>query len=59
MTQYNVHIDRELIYLASRIHLFTCKNCGYKSNDDRIAAMNLHQIGINYLIDNKVPVIVE
>ena len=42
-----------------KIHLFTCKNCGYKSNDDRIAAMNLHQMGINYLIDNKVPVIVE
>ena len=31
----------------------------YKSNDDRIAAMNLYQMGINYLIDNKVPVIVE
>ena len=42
-----------------KIHLFTCKNCGYKSNDDRIAAMNLHYMGINYLIDKKVPVIVE
>ena len=28
-----------------KIHLFTCKNCGYKSNDDRIGAMNLYQIG--------------
>ena len=24
-----------------KIHLFTCRNCGYKSNDDRIGAMNL------------------
>ena len=37
-----------------RIHLFTCKNCGYKSNDDRIGAMNLYRMGINYLID-RVP----
>ena len=42
-----------------KIHLFTCRNCGYKSNDDRIAAMNLHYMGINYLIDKKVPVLVE
>ena len=32
-----------------KIHLFTCKNCGYKSNDDRIGAMNLYRMGINYL----------
>ena len=37
-----------------RIHLFTCKNCGYKSNDDRIGAMNLYRMGINYLVD-RVP----
>ena len=42
-----------------KIHFFTCRNCGYKSNDDRIAAMNLHYMGINYLIDKKVPVLVE
>jgi len=30
-------------------HLFTCKACGYRSNDDRIAAMNLHRKGIEYL----------
>ena len=35
--------------------LFTCKNCGYKSNDDRIGAMNLYHLGINYLTDNQVP----
>ncbi len=38
-----------------RIHLFTCKNCGYKSNDDRIGAMNLYRMGINYLENSQVP----
>ena len=38
-----------------RLHLFCCKNCGYKSNDDRIGAMNLHRMGINYLEDSQVP----
>ena len=38
-----------------KIHLFSCKNCGYKSNDDRIGAMNLYRMGINYLEDNQVP----
>ena len=38
-----------------KIHLFTCKNCGYRSNDDRIGAMNLYRMGINYLADSQVP----
>ena len=38
-----------------KVHLFTCKNCGYKSNDDRIGAMNLYRMGINYLEDSQVP----
>ena len=38
-----------------KIHLFTCKNCGYKSNDDRIGAMNLYRMGISYLADSQVP----
>ena len=38
-----------------KMHLFTCKSCGYKSNDDRIGAMNLYRMGINYLSDNQVP----
>lgn len=38
-----------------KLHLFTCKTCGYQSNDDRIAAMNLYRMGINYLVDNQVP----
>ena len=38
-----------------KIHLFCCKNCGYKSNDDRIGAMNLYRMGINHLKDSQVP----
>ena len=38
-----------------KIHLFTCKNCGYKSNDDRIGAMNLYHMGIGYLEEAQVP----
>ena len=38
-----------------KIHLFTCKNCGYKSNDDRIGAMNLYRMGISYLAEAQVP----
>lgn len=33
-----------------KLHLFCCKNCGYKSNDDRIGAMNLHRMGIDLLV---------
>lgn len=29
-------------------HVFCCKKCSYTSNDDRIAAMNLHSMGIQY-----------
>jgi len=39
-------------------YLKICKNCGYKSNDDRIGAMNLYRMGINYLTDSQVPSIV-
>ena len=31
-----------------KLHIFTCGKCGYTSNDDRIAAMNLHSMGIQY-----------
>ena len=30
-------------------HIFRCRTCGYTSNDDRIAAMNLYRMGISYL----------
>ena len=32
-----------------KLHTFCCKNCGYAGNDDRVAAMNLHRKGLNYL----------
>lgn len=37
-----------------KLHLFTCKTCGYRSNDDRIGAMNLYRKGINYLVPDTV-----
>lgn len=30
---------------SKKLHLFCCRKCGYTSNDDRIAAMNLHRMG--------------
>lgn len=36
----------------NKIHTFKCKNCGYISNDDRIAAMNLYRKGLNYIEEN-------
>lgn len=37
-----------------KLHIFCCKNCGYKSNDDRIGAMNLHRMGIELLTPDAV-----
>lgn len=31
-----------------RAHAFACKRCGYRSNDDRVAAINLQSKGIQY-----------
>ena len=31
-------------------HIFCCKRCGYTSNDDRTAAMNLQWMGKQYLL---------
>ena len=31
-------------------HIFCCKTCRYRSNDDRIGAMNLHRNGIEYIV---------
>ena len=42
---------------ANRIkkqHLFCCRKCGYRSNDDRIGAMNLWRMGIQYLLGARV-----
>ena len=30
-------------------HIFICKSCGYRSNDDRIGAMNLCRLGSEWL----------
>lgn len=32
------------------LHVFSCGRCGYASNDDRVAAMNLHDMGIQYRV---------
>ena len=37
-----------------KLHTFCCKNCGYTSNDDRIGAMNLYRMGIEYLVESQV-----
>jgi len=39
-----------------KIHRFCFKNCGYKSNDDRIGAMKLYRTGIEYLAPDTVKV---
>lgn len=31
------------------LHLYDCNNCGYKSNDDRNAAMNIYELGKWYV----------
>ena len=33
-----------------RKHFFCCRQCGYRSNDDRTAAMNLHRMGMELLV---------
>lgn len=30
-------------------HVYICSNCGYSSNDDRIGAMNIQQLGTQYV----------
>ena len=32
-----------------RNHVYKCSHCGYQSDDDRIGAMNLYQLGLEYL----------
>lgn len=33
----------------SKLHCFCCKHCGYRSNDDRIGAMNLYRLGLDWI----------
>ena len=35
-------------------HLFCCCHCGYRSNDDRIGAMNLYRMGKNITVPDTV-----
>lgn len=37
------------------IHEYICSNCGYRSNDDRIGAMNLYQLGTDYISGMEKP----
>ncbi len=37
------------------LHLYKCVNCGFKTNDDRIGAMNLYELGKRYMTGNDKP----
>lgn len=37
-----------------KLHLFCCRHCGYRSNDDRIGAMNLYRMGKNITVPDTV-----
>ncbi|ADX71104.1 RNA-guided endonuclease TnpB family protein [Lactobacillus helveticus] len=37
------------------LHLYTCDKCGYKSNDDRLAAMNIQFLGTLYHSGEEAP----
>lgn len=37
-------------------HLYICNRCGYSSNDDRIGAMNIQQLGTQYISGNSHPI---
>ncbi|MNN52245.1 putative transposase DNA-binding domain protein [compost metagenome] len=41
------HIDK--LNRNKKTHSFICCNCQYKSNDDRIGAMNLYRKGIEHI----------
>ena len=34
-----------------KAHEYVCKGCGYRSNDDRVGAMNIQRIGYQILVD--------
>ena len=37
------------------IHEYICKNCGYHSNDDRVAAMNIQMLGTRWMTGEDYP----
>ena len=38
-----------------KIHEYICDSCGYRSNDDRVAAMNLYELGTMYVSGDTNP----
>lgn len=38
-----------------KLHLYTCKNCSYSSNDDRVGAMNIQLLGTRYISGEMKP----
>ena len=38
-----------------QLHQYHCPHCGFTTNDDRIGAMNLYELGEEYLNGNKYP----
>lgn len=48
------HVSRK--NRVQKHHAFTCVNCGYRSNDDRVAAMNLHFKGRQYLVQSQLSI---
>ena len=38
-----------------RKHFYRCTGCGYRSDDDRIGAMNLYQLGLEYVSGVEFP----
>lgn len=37
-----------------RLHEYVCNHCGYTSNDDRIGAMNIYELGKNWVTNDTV-----
>ena len=46
------HVDKKS--RRHETHTFKCTACGYTTNDDRIGAMNLQRMGIEYLLKAQV-----
>lgn len=38
-----------------QLHLYQCANCGFKTNDDRVGAMNLLELGKRYITGDDKP----
>nr|WP_303246358.1 transposase [Bifidobacterium longum] len=36
-----------------RAHEYVCAGCGYRSNDDRVAAMNIRRLGYAALVESQ------